>query len=285
MDVRDVSYGNWALLAADVSPSRYLFCPCDAAKMVSWQIVMADNSVRDVLFSEISQKNPMESVGSRVFFNAKSVPISGFQDLGIEALEFKMAESNNHGITFVGENRENLPCSATVSYKLSELYFRAEIALCNDGTLPIYWRPAVHFFINLPWIGDTPIEKHVVKSLAKKRMRMADDFTLINSAKSSEKTSLELLNDGGIGFTQLQDSRIWLGTSNEEEGLSFIFGNKTQRSAFVLRRTETDGKVEVAFLADMPVDGDMSISNGDLQNYSVVPQRKTEVFSVEISAY
>ncbi|MDR1433076.1 MAG: hypothetical protein LBI61_01910 [Puniceicoccales bacterium] len=284
MDTGEIDYNGLKLLSAEVPPSRYLFCPEHAAKIISWQITMADGSVRDVLFSEMRGANDIESVGAKIFFNAKSMPISGFQNFDIEDLPFKKVESDENGIVFVPENA-SLPCIPKVSYRLSELYFHMEISLANSGTMPIYWRPAIHFFVNLPWTEEMPLEKHVVKCIAKKRLRLSDSIVVINSAKSSEKTSLDLLGDGAIGFSQLQDSKIWIGTSNEEEGLSFIFGNKTQRSILMIRKAESNGKAEVAFLWDTKADDSGELSNGDMRNHMVIAPGGTEIFSAEISTY
>ncbi|MDR1595931.1 MAG: hypothetical protein LBR91_03345 [Puniceicoccales bacterium] len=282
MDIREVKYGDLPLLAVKVSPSRYLFSPSDAGRMVSWQITMADDSIRDIFFSEISQENSIGNVGGKVFFNVKSMPISGFQDLNVEDLDFEKSDNGRNFVIFTVKNIENLPYLPRISYKLFELHFHLELALTNEGTLPIYWKPAIHFFVNLPWT-EIPLGKHIAKGLAKKRLSIGDDMAVISSVKSSEKTSLELLNDGAIGFSKLRDNKIWVGTSNEEEGLSFIFGKKTQKSVCVLRKTETNDKIEVAFLSDLPTEDGSTVAN--LQNYIPVLPQKTETFSVEISAY
>jgi hypothetical protein len=285
MNTGEMNYGNLKLLSEEIAPSRYLFCMQDSAKMISWQITMADGSVRDILFDEMNGESAIEAIGSKIFFNAKSMPMAGFQNFNLEGLEFRKLEENDSGIVFVPEDGKNLPCTPRVTYKLSELYFHIEIALTNNGSMPMYWRPAIHFFVNLPWTSETPIEKYIIKTLAKKRLRISDSMCVINSVKAAEKTSLELLNDGAIGFTQLQDSKVWVGTSNEEEGLSFIFANRTQKSVFVLRKTVTSGKTEVAFLCDIPSEADDAIANGDMKTYMPIAPGGTEIFSAEISAY
>ncbi|MDR3144128.1 MAG: hypothetical protein LBT64_01345 [Puniceicoccales bacterium] len=285
MDISEVEFNNLKLLAANVTPSRYLFNPSDVAKLISWQIVMADNSVRDILFAEIGSGGNFKSVGSSIRFNAKSMPISGFQDFDVETLKFKVADSNKYEIVFTPEDVENLACQPRIVYKLSELYFHLEIAVTNRSGMPIYWRPEIHFFVTLPWTDETPLEKYIVKSVAKKRLRMADDLSIISSTKSSEKIPLDALENGTFGLTQLSDSKIWIGTSNEEEGISFIFGNKTPKSVFVMRKTATANKVEAAFLSDLPSATDGTVSNGDMQNYMAIAPNRTGSFSAEISAY
>jgi hypothetical protein len=244
---------------------------------------MADDTVRDVLFSETASDSTIEDIGSKIFFNAKSMPIAGFQNFKLENIKFKKLGNDDRNIVFVPENAENLSCFPKVSYKLSELYFHVEISLTNSGSVPIYWCPAMHFFINLPWTSEAPVEKYMIKSLAKKRLKISDSGCVINSIKASEKISLELLNDGAVGFTQLQDSKIWIGTSNEEEGLSFIFANRTQKSVLMIRKTKIRGKTEVAFLCDMLSEADSSIANGEMKTYMPIAPNGTEVFAVEIS--
>jgi hypothetical protein len=246
---------------------------------------MADNSIRDILFSEMDGENSIGDIGSKIFFNGKSMPIAGFDSLGIENLKFVKISDTKYEIVFAPENDGELSFLPKITYRLSELYFRLEISVTNRGTMPICWCPAIHFFINLPWINGTPLEKHIVKNLAKKRLRISDNMRIINSVKSNEKTSLELLNSDVIGFTQLQDSKIWIGTPNEEEGLSFIFGNKTPKSVLVIRKTLIAGKVEVAFVPDMPSGDSGNMTNADIQNYAMIAPNETDMFAIEISAH
>ncbi|MDR0742018.1 MAG: hypothetical protein LBE98_00965 [Puniceicoccales bacterium] len=285
MNVSELDFHGLKLLSADVSPSRYLFCPQDIARIISWQIVMADNSIRDILFSEMDGEDSIGNIGSKIFFNAKSMPLAGFDSLGIENLKFVKTSDTKYEMAFTPENDTELSFLPKITYRLSELYFRLEISVTNHGTMPIYWCPAIHFFISLPWINGTPLEKYIVKNLAKKRLRISDDMRVINSVKSNERTSLELLNNDIIGFTQLQDSKIWIGTPNEEEGLSFIFGNKTQKSVLMIRKTPIANKVDVAFVADMPSEGSGNMTNADIQNYAMIAPNETDTFAIEISAH
>ncbi|MDR2778887.1 MAG: hypothetical protein LBB16_01190 [Puniceicoccales bacterium] len=285
MNVSELDFHGLKLLSADVLPSRYLFCPQEVARIISWQIIMADNSIRDVLFSEMNGENSINDMGSKIFFNAKSMPLAGFDSLGIENLKFVKTSDTKHEIIFVPEKGTNPSFSPKVMYRLAELYFRLEISVTNLGTMPIYWRPAIHFFINLPWIGGTSLEKYIVKNLARKRLRISDDMHVINTVKSGEKVSLELLNSDIVGFSQLQDSKVWIGTLNEEEGLSFIFGNKTSKSVLMIRKTSTAGKIEVAFVSDMPSENSGNTTNADIQNYTMIAPNETDTFATEISAY
>jgi hypothetical protein len=285
MDTKEIDYDGLRLLSLSVAPSQYIFCPDDTAKLVSWQIAMADNTVRDILFSEVNSKNDVKDVGSRVFFAAKFMPMAGFEPINLEELEFNASTDNGNELTFVADNFRNFPCRPKVIYKLSELFFHVELSLTNIGSMPICWRPEIHFFVNLPWTDGAPLGKYVVKSLAKKRLRVSDNSRVIGSAKSSEKVSLELLNDGAFGIGQLRDSKIWVGTPNEEEGLSFIFGNRTHRSTLVMRRTNVPRNVEISFLSDIPTEADRAISNGDIQTYTIIPPNITDTFSAEIMAY
>jgi hypothetical protein len=285
MEVKELEYNGTKLLSAEVFPSQYLFSPDDAAKIVSWQIIMADNSTRDILSSATQPEDNMANMGSQIFFNAKSMPISGFENFNVERLKFKHLGCEDGKLVFVPECQEELPFMPRTAYRLSELYFRMEISMTNNGTMPIYWRPSLHFFITLPWAVGIPLEKHIVRVLAKKRLRISEDLRVISSAKSSEKTSLESLNDGPIGFTQLLDSKIWIGTSNEEEGLSFIFGTKTRQSTIMMRKTKTPGQIEVDFVSDIPPESNNSLSHDEMQNHTIIPPGGSDTFAAEISTY
>jgi hypothetical protein len=285
MDVKEIDNGNLALLSVGVPPSTYFFCRRGLPRMVGWQITMADDTVRDVLFSEIDGAGAIDGGGSGLHFNGRTMPLAGSAALQFDDLTFTIGECDGHGLCFVPENHGSLPHFPKISYGLFDLHLRVEISIVNGGTMPLYWRPEVHFFINLPWMRGIPMEKFVVKGSAKKHLRLDDNWNVVGTAKATGRTSLGVLQDGHIGFAQLQDGKIWLGTPNEEEGLSFIFGHRTPRCVLAIGQAENPESVEVAFLSSLPTDGDGEISHGDLRSHATVAPGTTDSFAVELSAY
>jgi hypothetical protein len=285
MNGKELDYGGLALLSVEVPPSRYLFARNGIPRMIGWQIALAGGAVRDVLFSELDGAHRPASIGSSLRFHVRTMPLAGFAAIPFDDLPFAVEEEDGRSMVFVPENRNSLPCLPRITYGLSELYFRVEISIANGDSMPLYWRPEIHFFINLPWVEGIPLEKFVLRSVARRRLRLGGNWNVIGTAKAAEKMSLDGLKDGPMGLAQLQDNKIWLGTPNEEEGLSFIFGNKTARSVFVIGKADGDEKVEVAFLSSPPTEDAEEISNGDVCGYVAVAPGGTDSFAAELSAY
>jgi hypothetical protein len=78
MNVSKLDFHSLQLLSADISPSRYLFCSQDVARIISWQITMADNSIQDILFSEMDGEDSVDDIGSKIFFLMRNrCPLQG----------------------------------------------------------------------------------------------------------------------------------------------------------------------------------------------------------------
>jgi hypothetical protein len=53
----------------------------------------------------------------------------------------------------------------------------------------------------------------------------------------------------------------------------------------MVKKTKVLGKVEVAFISDIPSESDRNIMNADIQHYTVIAPKRTDVFAAEIAAY
>jgi hypothetical protein len=65
---------------------------------------MADNSIQDVLFSEMDAEDSTNDMGSKILFNSKSTPLVGFDSLGIEKWKIAKISDRTDDITTAPEN-------------------------------------------------------------------------------------------------------------------------------------------------------------------------------------
>jgi hypothetical protein len=79
-------------------PFAVSLLPRDIATIISWQIIMADNTVHNTLFSEINSQDDIRGVRAKMFFKATSMPISGCDLLDIETWEFVQSMGTNYEV-------------------------------------------------------------------------------------------------------------------------------------------------------------------------------------------
>ena len=85
MNVSTIDFEGKQLLSVMVDPSRYLF-DANTGGLLSWQIMMADGNVRDMLFChEMCDNNYM----SHASFNMRTMSDSGIIDVLDETLSLK----------------------------------------------------------------------------------------------------------------------------------------------------------------------------------------------------
>ena len=71
MDISEQEYADKNLVIADIFPSKYIFNK-NTGNILSWQITMADDSIRDIFFFEENSAHGNNS-GCKVLFNITSV--------------------------------------------------------------------------------------------------------------------------------------------------------------------------------------------------------------------
>ena len=285
MDISEQKYADKNLVIADIFPSKYVFDK-DAGNILSWQITMADDSIRDIFFFEENSAQKSNS-GCKVLFNITSVDGTVCDSVRFDEAIFSKCERE---VTFSAMDFDicGITCIPQVRCELSDLFFRVEISLRNISDREIYWRPIFFSYIKVPWDDDLPFEKYVFESAAKKVLKLSESYTVISSDKHHGKISLEMLKDGAIGISQLKDNKVRICTQNEEEALSFIICDMTQHNIVSFKAPKDNQYLEVGIFSSIDQieksktakrsDRNTSQHNG----FPIAPQ-SNGTFSIEVS--
>lgn len=286
MDISEQEYADNQLLIADIFPSKYIFNK-NTGEILSWQITMADDSIRDIFFFEENSVQRNNS-GCKVLFNITSVDGTICDNVPFNYTNFSKYERE---ITFcaVDFNICGIPCIPQVRYELSDLFFRIEISLKNLSDKEIYWRPIFFSYVKVPWDDDTPFEKYVFVSSAKKFLKLSESYIPISSYKHHGKISLDTIKDGALGISQLKDSKVRICTQNEEEGLSFIICDVVQHNIVSLRTPKDNQYLEVGIFSGIDqVEKNRTAKKNDRNtsqhNGFLVAPQSNGTFSIEVSA-
>ena len=286
MDISEQKYADKNLLIADIFPSKYIFNK-NTGEILSWQITMADDSIRDIFFFEEYSVQKSNS-GCKILFNITSVDGTVCDSVRFYEANFSKCERE---ITFsaIDFNICGIPCIPQVRCELSDLFFRVEISLKNLSDKEIYWRPIFFSCIKVPWDDDIPFEKYVFESAAKKFLKLSESYTMISSDKHHGKISLDMIKDGAIGISQLKDNKVRICTQNEEEGLSFIICDVVQHNIVSLKTPKDNQCLEIGIFSDIDQIEKGNIAKRSDRNISphngfpIAPQSNS-AFSIEVSA-
>ena len=286
MDISEQKYADKNLLIADIFPSKYIFNK-NTGNILSWQITMADDSIRDIFFFEEYSVQKSNS-GCKVLFNITSVDGTVCDSVRFDETNFSKCERE---ITFSAIDFDigSIPCIPQVRYELSDLFFRVEISLKNLSDKEIYWRPIFFSYIKVPWDDDLPFEKYVFESAAKKFLKLSESYTVISSDKHHWKISLDMLKDGIFGISQLKDNKARICTQNGEEGLSFIICDVVQHNIVSLRTPKDNQYLEAGILSGInQIEKSKTAKRNDRNTpphngFPVVPQSNS-TFTIEILA-
>jgi hypothetical protein len=283
MDISEQKYADKNLVIADIFPSKYVFDK-DAGNILSWQITMADDSIRDIFFFEEYSVQKSNS-GCKILFNITSVDGTVCDSVRFYEANFSKCERE---ITFsaIDFNICGIPCIPQVRCELSDLFFRVEISLRNISDKEIYWRPIFFSYIKVPWDDDLPFEKYVFESAAKKFLKLSESYTVISSDKHHGKISLDMLKDGIFGISQLKDNKIKVCTQNEEEGLSFIICDVIQHNIVSLRTPKDNQYLKVGIFSSIgQIEKSKTAKRSDTPPRIVFPvaPQSNDTFSIEVS--
>ena len=286
MDISEQKYADKRLLIADIFPSKYVFDK-NTGEILSWQITMADDSIRDIFFFEENSAQKSNS-GCKVLFNITSVDGTVCDSVRFDETNFSKCERE---IIFSAIDFDigGIPCVPQIRYELSDLFFRVEISLKNLSDKEIYWRPIFFSYIKVPWDDDLPFEKYVFESAAKKFLKLSESYTVISSDKHHGKIPLDMLKDGIFGISQLKDNKARICTQNEEEGLSFIICDMTQHNIVSFKASKDNQYLEIGIFSGInQIEKSRTAKRSDRNipphnGFPVAPQ-SNDTFSIEISA-
>ena len=191
-----VRYEGQTLTRWRVGNSTFLALPERGARLMNWNITLADGSVRDVLFwpenadfgdiAKVRGGNPILfpfngrsfDRGEIFFWRAadgvrRAMPMHGIARQG----EFKVVQADARG--FVAQfmpSEEARACypyeyEFTVAYRFEPVGLSCELALTNLGREPLPWSAGHHFYFTLPWADGTNRGDYFIRIPAGKRLR------------------------------------------------------------------------------------------------------------------
>ncbi|MCF7687458.1 MAG: aldose epimerase [Cephaloticoccus sp.] len=171
-----VSFAGETLLRWRVGHSTFLALPEKGARLMNWNIVLGDGSVRDVLYwpenanmadiAQVRGGNPiLFPFNARTFDHGdihfwraadgvrRPMPMHGLARQGA----FKVTQADTTGFTALylpnEEARAAYPFDYEfiVRYRFEPLGLICELSLRNLGTEPLPWSAGHHFYFTLPW--------------------------------------------------------------------------------------------------------------------------------------
>jgi galactose mutarotase-like enzyme len=191
-----VPYQGQTLTRWHVGKSTFLALPERGARLMNWNITLADGSVRDVLywpesadfgdFARVRGGNPiLFPFNARVFDRGdihfwraadgvrRPMPMHGLARQG----DFKVTRMDARG--FVAQfvpGEEAKQCypydyEFTVTYGFDPVGLSCEFALTNLGREPLPWSAGHHFYFTLPWSEGTKRSDYAIRIPATQRFR------------------------------------------------------------------------------------------------------------------
>ena len=191
-----IPYLGHTLTRWRVGQSTFLALPEKGARLMNWNLALADGTVRDVIYwPELTTLDDSHKVrggnpilfpfngrcfdrGEIFFWRAadgvkRAIPIHGLARQG----EFKITSLDARGFAaqFVpgDEARAAYPFDYefTVTYRFEPFGLACEFALTNRGRTPLPWSAGHHFYFTLPWSEGTARGDYVIRIPAAKRLR------------------------------------------------------------------------------------------------------------------
>jgi galactose mutarotase-like enzyme len=265
IDYKGVGLHRWTC-----GPSTYLARPELGARLMNWNLKMADGSVRDVIhWPEDADMDNMAKVrgGNPILFpfagrtyrngqighwkdadgKVRHMPMHGFARGGT----FEIITADESG--FTAELRPDAAAKKaypfdyrfTVRYVFEAVSFNVYLRLDNLGDEPILWSAGHHFYFSLPWHAGLNRSDYRFQIPAKKCYTHAPDGSLLTVPKGWERdTSFGNPENNDRIYTKLKGDTATFGPNGGEEdiGVRILSDSDTYSSwnAFVVW-TETDG--------------------------------------------
>lgn len=225
-------------------PSSFLARPELGARLMNWNLRMADQSVRDVIywpeeapaenFAKIRGGNPILFPFSGRTYRAgkigqwkdqsgavRPMPQHGFARGG----EFALTEADETGFTAELQPdetaREAYPFDYrfTVRYVFDALSFKVFLKLENLGSTPILWSAGHHFYFNLPWHTGLERKDYRFKMPAKKCFVHAPDGSLEPVKPFDAESDFGKPENNDRIFTKLKGNEVVFGPKSGEEDI------------------------------------------------------------------
>jgi galactose mutarotase-like enzyme len=210
-----VPYQGQSLTRWRVGNSTFLALPERGARLMNWNIALADGSVRDVIywpedadfndFAKVRGGNPILfpfngrcfDQGEIFFWRSpdgvrRAIPMHGIARQG----DFKVTRLDARG--FVAQFMPDDAARAaypfdydfTVTYGFEATGLTCEFALTNLGREPLPWSAGHHFYFTLPWADGMKRGDYRIRIPATKRLRQDPTGALVAGAELKFEESL-----------------------------------------------------------------------------------------------
>lgn len=210
-----VSYQGQTLTRWRLGNSTFLALPEKGARLMTWNIMLGDGSLREVLywpenadFSEIAKVrggNPILFPFSARCFDRgeiafwrgddgvrRPMPMHGIARQG----EFKVTHLDPLGFTAQhqpdAEARASYPFDYdfTVIYRFEALGLSCEFALTNLGSAPLPWSAGHHFYFTLPWSKGATRKDYIISIPAEVRLKQDATGALVAGPQLQTEESI-----------------------------------------------------------------------------------------------
>lgn len=240
-----IEFEGMALKQWRCGPSTYLARPDLGARLMNWNLRMADGSVRDVIhwpeganigdFAKVRGGNPiLFPFSGRTYHKGKigywkdatgavrPMPNHGFARDGT----FETIAIDESG--FTAELKPDAEAAAaypfnyrfTVRYVFEAVSFKVYLRLDNLGDAPILWSAGHHFYFTLPWHEGLHRSDYRFKIPAKKCFTHAPDGSLLPVEKGWDRdTSFGNPANSDRIYTRLKGDTAEFGPNGGEESI------------------------------------------------------------------
>lgn len=304
--MQTVDYQNHRIRKWEVGASTYLAYPEMGARLMNWNIRMADQTVRDVIhwpesadFASIGHVrggNPIlfpfcgrSFVDGEIGFwqdaygIRRPMPMHGHTRDGT----FELVNGHERGFTALflpgPECREHYPYAYEfrVRYRFEELSMFVDLELENHDKQPIPWSAGHHFYFNLPWHPGLCRKDYRVEIPAKKAFRQDGSGALypVKDFEPATNFSSDALVDRI--HCRLKDNTVRFGPLGGEEDLVLTIGDEARPPAWTTVVTWTE-KPDSPFYCVEPWMGPPN-SPAHKNGLHFVEAGRKSVFSVQVS--
>ncbi len=305
-DMEKISYLGQEIVRWRVGRSTFLAAPEKGARLMNWNLDLADGSVRDVIywpelksmdeFAKTRGGNPiLFPFGGRSFDQGaiyfwkdatgvrRPMPIHGIA----RQSEFKVTRLDARGFAAQlvpgAEARAAYPYDYEfeVTYRFEPLALACEFTLRNLGKQPIPWSAGHHFYFTLPWSEGAKRGDYLIRLPAGKTLKQ--DFNngqLLPGPKFALEEPLNNLALSDTFHTDLKHNAIVFGEKGRPGDVTVKVGTTEVPAAGTTVVTWTADE-QAPFYCVEPWMGPANAAEHKL-GLHLVPPGKTQNFIVEI---
>lgn len=304
--MESVSVGEYSVKKWTRGASTFLAWPEKGARLMSWQIQLADGSTRDVIYwpEDADLSNPVKIRGgnpvlfpfvARTFDGGQEdywktpagerlpMPRHGFARDGAFHIESITEEGFTAALEPTAAGQKVYPYAYTfsVTYRFEQLSLFVDFKLENKDSVNIPWCAGHHFYFNLPWHKGLNRGSYCINIPARKAFYHGGSGKLEPVKGFAQETSFDDPSLVDRIHCGLKSNEVVFGSKDGEEQISVKIGDTRVPSPWTALTTWTEDS-ESPFYCVEPWMGPPS-SMDNKKGLHIVEPGKTECFSVEIS--